>query len=275
MMESPTNFRRMMLGLPRSAKDYASVTFAAELAELLRLDLVGFFAEDNSLTDLAVLPCVREFQLSGEGWQRLNARQLELEVTQMAAEARRLFGEAVKTSRVGTRFDLVKGGVAEVIASQAIAGDILVVIEPQNPAERFTHQFKQLLNAALTETTSTLIIPHRIARRAGPIVAIAESARHQSVKVGLALAKAMQERLIVLAPGHASDVPEALPPASTVPVERRLMSSRHAGLLEIVSFLALTSERLVVLSRGMDGALAPQLAFERGVPVLLTGNAQA
>jgi hypothetical protein len=169
----------------------------------------------------------------------------------------------------------VKGGAAEVVASQAIAGDILVVIEPQNPAERFTHQFKQLLNAALTKTTSTLIIPNRITRRSGPIVTIADSTHDQSIEVGLALAKAMRERLIVLAPDHANDVPEALLSATTVPVESRLMQGRHSGLLEIDSLLALTSERLVVLSRGMDGVLAPQLAFERGVPVLLTGSAQA
>lgn len=275
MMESPTDFRRMMLGLPHSTKDYASVTFAAELAELLRLDLVGIFAEDNSLTDLAVLPCVREFQLSGEGWRRLDARQMELSAMHMAAEARRLFGEAVKALRVSARFDLVKGSVDKIVFSQAIAGDILVVIEPRDPAERFTHQFKQLLNAALSDSTSTLFIPSRITRRTGPIVTIAGSRHDQSIKAGLALAKAMQERLIVLAPNHTDELPEALSPADTVRVEKRSMPSRHAGLLEIESLLALTSERLVVLSRGMDGGLAPQLAFERGVPVLLTGSPQS
>ena len=272
MMKSPTIFKRMMLSLPRSTKDYASVTFAAELAERLRLDLVGFFAEDRILMELAVLPCVREYQISGEGWHRINARQMELDVTQMTTAARRLFGEAVKAFRVGSRFDVVRGSVAELIASQAIAGDILVVIEPQNPVERFTYQFKQLVNAALTETTSTLIIPSRIARRSGPIVAIADSAHGQSVEVGLSLAKAMQERLIVFAPKHTNDVSDALQPADTVSVETRLMNGRRAGLLEIESLLALTSERLVVLSRMLDGALAPQLAYERGVPVLLTGN---
>jgi len=271
-MDMPVTFKRMVLGLPHSAIDYGSVTFAAELADLLGLDLIGIFAEDDRLMDLAVLPCVREFRLSGDGWHRLDAAQLERSSNQMAAEARRLFGDAVKALRIGTRFDLLKGQIAEAIGSQSMADDILAVIMPRNPAERVTYQFRQLLNAALSRPGATLVVPSRISRRRGPIVVIAGNEHDTSAEVGLRLARAAQERLIVLTPAGANEPMPAPPIAGMAAVDWRSTRSSQIGLPELSSLLALTAERLVVLSRAVDVNLASQLASERGVPVLLTGR---
>lgn len=272
-MEPRADFKRMVLGLPHSTNDYASVIFTAELAQLLGLDLIGVFAEDEGLIDLAALPCVRELRFLGGGWHRVDAEQFERRSSQAAADARRLFGDAAKALRVGARFDLAKGKIGDAVGSQSTPDDIIVVIEPRNPVERVTHQFRQLMDVALNAPAAALLIPSHISRRKGPIVAVATSEHDPSIQAALRVAKSIQEKLLVLAPPDAAEALARLAAVSSVPVDRRPIRSGEVGALELGSLLAPTGERFVVLSRGADVRLPSQLAFGRGVPVLVTGPA--
>jgi hypothetical protein len=271
-MDHPPGFKRIVLPLPHSAKDYVSVAFAAELADLMGVDLLGVFAEDDRLTDLAGLSCVRELRLAGDGWHRLDAQQLERGLSLLADEARRQFREAARALRVGVRFDLARGQIGETIFAQSMAGDIIAIVEPANLAERMTHQFRQLLNAAMNTSASALMIPSRISRRKGPVVVVARGEADPSIEMGLRVAQAVHESLIVLAAQGAGEAP-SVPLAGTVPVQRRPIPTSEVGLAELGSLLAFTGERLVVLSRGMSADFASKLAFERGVPVLVPGRA--
>lgn len=263
-------FKRMVLGLPQNTKDYASVVFTAELAELLGLDLVGVFATDEGLRHIAGLSCVRELRAAG-GWHRLDAEQLERCASQAAADARRLFGEAAKAMRKGAHFDLAKGEIGEIIGAQSMPDDIVVVIEPKNPAERVTLQFRQLLAAALSAPAAALLIPSRIVRRSGPIVAVATSAQDSSIQAALRVAESSHERLLLLAPAEAKGgLLEQVAATSRVPVDCRTIQSGGFGVPELSALLAMTAERFVVLSRGEDTRLPSQLASERAVPVLVT-----
>ena len=271
-MDHSSGFKRIVLPLPQSAKDYVSVAFAAELADLMGLDLLGVFAEDDRLMDLAGLSCARELRLAGDGWHRLDAQQLERGLSLLAAEARRHFREAAKALRVGVRFDLAKGQIGETIFAQSMADDIIAIVEPVNLAERMTHQFRQLLNAAMNTAASALMIPSRISRRKGPVVVVASGEGDPSIQIGLRVAQAVHERLIVLTAAGAGEAP-SVPFAGAVPVQRRPIHAGEIGLAELGSLLAFTGERLVVLSRGMNADFASKLAFERGVPVLVPGRA--
>jgi len=270
-MDHSSGFKRIVLPLPQSAQDYVSVAFAAELADLMGLDLLGVFAEDDRLKDLAVLPCVRELRLPGEGWHRLDAQQLERGLSLLAAEARRHFREAAKALHVGVRFDLAKGQIGETVFAQSMADDIIAIVEPANPAERMTHQFRQLLNATIDAAASALVIPSRISRRKGPVVVVASGEGDPSIQIGLRVAQAVHEGLIVLAATGADEAPSA-PLTAAVPVQRRPIRTSEIGLAELGSLLAFTGERLVVLSRGTSADFASKLAFERGVPVLVPGR---
>jgi hypothetical protein len=262
----------MVLGLPHSAKDYSSVEITAELAELLGLDLVGVFTEDQGLIDVALLPCVREFRLSGDGWHRLDVEQLARSSSQAAAEARRLFGDAAKVRQVAARFHFIKGQIGEAIGLQSMPDDIIVVIEPKNPAERVTHQFKQFMDMALSTPTATLFVPSRITRRKGQVVAIAANGRDASIQVGLRVAEAARERLLVLTPDIAAET--LLSPLSrrAVHIDQRLLSTTEFGLAELACILGIAGERLLVMSRGSNSLLPSQIASERGVPVLVTAQ---
>jgi hypothetical protein len=274
-MEPLAEFKRMVLGLPHSAKDYGSVTFTAELADLLGLDLIGIFAEDEGLLDLALLPCVREFRLSGEGWHQLDVNQLARCSSQAAADARRLFEDAAKSLRVAARFDLVKGQIGEAIESQSMPEDIIVVIEPRNPADRISYQFRQFVDMALNAPAATLLVPSQIRRNKGPVVAIAASQQDVSIQVGLKVAEAVREKLLVLAPNAADEPLSArLPSTSAVHVDQRPLLSTVAGSAELETILATAGERLVVMSPGADNLFPSQLSSTRGVPVLVTARRQ-
>lgn len=273
-MERSVDFKRMVLGLPHSATDYSSVAFTAQLAELLGLDIVGLFVEDENLTDLATLPCVRELRSLGGGWHPIDAAQLVQGRVQAAADARRLFEEAAKALRVGTRFNLAKGAMVDIIGSQSTVDDIVAVIEPKNPAERVTHQYRQLIDGAFNAPAATLLVPSRISRRTGPIVAIATSGRDPSIHAALGIAASIKERLIILAPPEADQVAMAqLASIRGVPVDWRTLMGGSTGAPELASLLSRTKERFIVLSRGRaDERGSSQLASGRGVPVLVAST---
>jgi hypothetical protein len=269
-MERPADFKRMMLSLPHSSGDYAAVAFTAELAALLGIDLLGIFAMDENLARLASLPCVRELRPSG-GWHPINAAEIEQDSSRAIAEARHRFAEAVKARRSDARFDVAKASIADIIGAQSTPQDIVVVVQPRNPAERVTHQFMQLLDAAFAAPSATLLIPTRVIRRRGPVVAIATHEDDTSIRTALQLAERSHERLLLLVPPGADEVPlDRLASAARVPIDWRRLPEGDIDASRLDILLAPTGERLLVLSRGTDAGVSTQLAFERAIPVLVT-----
>lgn len=274
MTDRPAEFKRMLLSLPHSSNDYAAVAFTAELAALLGVDLLGIFTADESLLGLAGLPCVRELRHSG-GWHPVDAVEMEQCWSRAAAEARRLFGDAAKALRSGAHFDVARGSLAETIGSQSTADDIVAVIEPRNPAERVTHQFRQLLDTALAAPAAALLVPSRVVRRRGPVVAIAASEHDPSLRTALRVAESTQERLLLFASPRADEEALArLAATAKVPVDRRRLRESEIRAADLDALLSLAGERLLVLSRGADAGILAPLAFERAVPVLVTEPAR-
>jgi hypothetical protein len=258
----------MVLSLPHSRSDYAAVSFTAELANLLGIDLVGLFTADESLDQLASLPFAREFRHSG-GWHPIDALVMEQSSGRAAAEARRLFREAVTGRPATAHFDMARGSIAESIGIRSGPDDIVAVIEPMNPAERVTLQFSQLLEAAFAAPSATLLIPSRVIRHAGPVVAIATGAGDSCIGAALRVAEMSHERLLLLVLPDADALAQTAITAR-VPVEKRRLLQRESGVPDLNSSLAFAGERLVVLSRGEDTSLLTRLAFQRSVPVLVT-----
>jgi hypothetical protein len=276
MMERSVDYKRMVLGLPRSAGDYASVAFTARLAALLGLDLVGLFVEDEDLAHIAALPCVRELRSPDEGWQAIDAGQLARWTEQAAAEARRRFEDAARSLRLATQISFAKGSIAEIVGSYSSVDDIFAVIEPRNPAERVTHQYRQLVERAFSAPAATLLVPSRVGRSTGPVVAVAASGQDPSIPAALRIAASSKEQLIVLAPPGIDRAAMArLAELSRVSVDWRPLPGKPAGMAELAFPLSRIKERILVLSRApADGRLSSQLASGRGVPVLLTEPAE-
>jgi len=142
------------------------------------------------------LPAARELRILERGWQAIDPAQISRDIDRAEGFARRCFAEAVAARTIKTSFDIVAG--VQAMASRIRADDIVAVVEPAHPGERITRQFTGLLDAALESAAAVVILPRRIARTAGPVIAIAAGPDDGSIGVGLGLAAALREDLIVV-----------------------------------------------------------------------------
>lgn len=271
MMETRIEFRRMVVRLPLSKEDYGAVGMTARLAEQLGLQLLAMFVEDTTLAEIAGLPCVRELRFFG-GWSPIEEEQLGREIAQTAAIARRLFQEAVQESRIEASFAQARGSIAEVIGSLATEKDIIVIIEPKHPAERVTAQFAHLVDVAFQTAAAVLIVPHRIARVAGPVVAVVSSANDPSIRTALGIAAAAREPMLVLGtlePEAQAQIAEQAKMAD-VPVKFISVPPQPLDAPALLAALSHLNERLVVIQRGiMNDVATSQIASARRIPVLV------
>jgi hypothetical protein len=273
MSEPRAEFKRMLVGLPRSASDYAAVAATAQLADLLGLSLVATFIQDTGLADLAALPCVRELRPFGGGWQQIDIVQIERQLEHAAAAAQRLFQETVQTAGIEASFCVAKGSLADVMGSSATADDIVVIIEPRNPADRITQQFTRLIDAAFEASTAVMLVPSRITRTVGPIVVVMMDPDDPSLPTALTIAAAIKERVVVL--GQPTSEARAsiaeMARIAGVRIEVGPTVRNPLDVSSLVAHLAYLNERLVVMSRSaVLNRGAPMVASVRGVPVLLT-----
>lgn len=242
-------FRRIILGLHRGAPESAAMRTAAQLAELLRLEFFGLFADDPSLLALAAMPFGRELRSFERTWQPITAAALAEEMDVAARRAQRAFAETAAALHVAAEFRLVKGPIAGTIEAMMRAGDIVAVPAPANPMERITHQFSHLLEAAFRSAAAVLLVPGDIARQTGAIVVVAADPGDPGVRFARALAAAANEKMILIGAEGAQ------------------------GLQQVSSQLGRMDERLLVLARDLyDEALVPAMACARRVPILVVDS---
>lgn len=260
-------YRRIVLGLhPRLPP--RGLLAAVDLAMLLQLELHGLFIEEAAVVGLAGLPFAREFRLPG-GWQPLDAAGLSRDFELAARSSERLFAEAARGLRHASRFEVVRGSLTEVLACGSCIDDILVVVEPASAAELFTLQATETAAAALRSPAAVLLVPPRVVRACGPVVALAVAADDTSLAVAGDIAAAAGEELVVLAPPETAIGPDRLPAGLRYRVER-LPAGWAASPLGLVARLGDLRERLVVLTRGCVPDTVPgALSGRRGVPVLV------
>jgi len=266
-------FKRIVLGMHHEAPDDDSLRIVAEFAEIMHMPLLGLCAEDPVLIGLARLPFAREFRPLGGGWHPLDVDRLRLDVRLAAERLEHRFARTVKDLSIDTSFRVVKGSISQMIAAVSEAGDIVVVTESVNPADRATHQSAVLVEAAFRSDAAVLLLPHRIARRGGPVVAIATEADDTTVRAAAGIAAAIGERLVLVESGQAAGHQPALRNHGLVDFEVEHLVPKIARVTDaagICSVLAHCAERLVVMTRGaFDDATPAMVASLRHIPVLV------
>lgn len=266
MAKAKPEFQRMLLRLPHSRQDYPAVENVAQLASLLRVDLIGTYFEDSNLLQLAELPGAREFR-SGD-WQFLDPEQLAKDLAFAANEAKRLFAAATQGQPTLASFNLAKGALAEQIASSAGGEDIIAIIEPKRAIERVTHQFNELLAAAFASVSSILLVPSSFERLVGPVFVVATNPDDPSLAAAIAVARTAREKLIVL-PEQTSNgaiaaiINRAKAAGVAATVVRPPSNSREGPLL------AATMGRLLIMRRSDSLGRRDLLSLRPRTPVLL------
>jgi hypothetical protein len=277
-------YKRVVVGLHQSAPDKRTVRMAAELAGLLRLDLMGLFIEDPGMFALAQRPGAREFQLLGKRWQAINPETLSRDIELCALSARRVLDETAKSLGVPTRFEVVRAAMREAIRTVSLPSDIVIIAEPGNPAERTIAPFPQLVKAALESTATVLYLPRRIARTRGPVVAIATAPDDPSIGAAASIAAAAKESLVVVeAFDRKAGETEAMPVVSSeagIPVGRLTVAAKALmDVRALSSALEGLRGRMIVVTRGAfgegDGDKPAELAALQGLPVLLVEPEEA
>jgi hypothetical protein len=248
----------------------------AELARLLDLDLLGLFVKEKSLLGLVALPFIREFNLLGGGWHPLDFDQLSHDLEIAARSAEKAFTEVAKTVPTTCRFEVVQGSMADAIASTSRAGDIVLLFgETAGTVQGESPAFMAILDAAFQSSAAVLLVPDRIARRSGAIVAITTGPKDQSIEAASAIAAAAKEELVVIETFASDNAPRVgkgrLP--TGIPYTRTSIPASGDGLVNasvVASALRQMRERLVVMARG-DKDVPSMIASIRHVPVLIVG----
>lgn len=262
-----------MLGLQPGAHD-RTMQLAVELADLLHLELLGLFLEDSSLRDLASIPFSREFRPLGGGWHALDLDRLSHDLELAARSIERKFMDAAKRLPAGCQFEVARGPMAKTFASVSRSDDIVMIVEPQSPADRVTRQFSWLQEAALQSAAAVMLVPSRIARTKGAVVAIATSPDDPSIHAAAAIALAAKEELVVIeADGHDTDDARVRKLAADTGLAVKHVAVPSLGLADpAASALAFRQieARLIVMTRGAfaDGT-ASAIAAARRIPVLV------
>jgi hypothetical protein len=273
MSKESHSFKRLVLGLQPSAHD-RTMRLAVELADLLHLDLLGLFVEDTSLHDLASMPFSREFRSLGGGWHTMDLDRLSRDFELAARSIERRFMGAAKRLPTGYQFKVARGPLARTFASVSRSDDIVMIVEPQSPAERATQQFSWLLEAAFRSAAAVMLVPPLITRTKGPVVAIAASSDDPSIHAAAAIAFGAKEELVIIeADGLDADDPRVRKLAADTRLTIKRVAAANIGLADPAAFaLAFheIQERLVVMTRGAfaDG-VASAIAAARRIPVLV------
>jgi hypothetical protein len=264
-------FTRIVVGLHYGLWEEVTVDLAAELAELLHLDLFGLFLADESVLSLAGLPFAREFRLSGGGWQPIDVERISIELELETRRAKRRFSEAVRTRRMAASFQILKASTADALRAVCRAGDIVMIAEPANFAVWASHPLCSLVEAARQSASAVLLVPRRVARQHGAVVALAAGPDDPSIDVAAMIAVAAKEELVVIDAGAA----DAQSELSRRSVKGAMMERRSADASRLVEPQYLSSlferldERLIVVTRRtFDDALPSLLGQLRRVPIL-------
>ena len=273
MSRETHSFKRLVLGLQPGAHD-RTMRLAVELADLLHLDLLGLYLEDTSLLDLAGIPFSREFRPLGGGWHTLDLDRLSHDFELAAHSIERKFMNAIKRLPTGYHFEIARGSPAKTFASVSRRDDIVMIVEPQSPAERVTQQFSWLLEAAFRSAAAVMLVPPHVTRTKGPVVAISTSPDDPSIRAAAAIALAAKEELVIIeADGRDTDDPGIRKLAADTGPSIRHVTAAKIGLADpaacAMAFRQL-QERLIVMTRGaFTDRAASAIAATRRVPVLV------
>jgi hypothetical protein len=267
MINQPTGFKRMVVGMSQNMADQVAVNAVAELAEFLQVEVLATFVTDPRLRALAQHSTVREWRILDRSWHSLDWAQITSDIDRAASAARRRFAEAVSNCNIRTKFDVVTD--VDVMTSSIGKEDIVVIIEPSHPGEQITWQFADVLGAALESAGAVLVMPQRIARSAGPVLVIASSGQDTSIPIALQIAAALKEELIAVVPSGVGLATTVLAGAKELGIHvEQVTKDWLSGPFGLGLHSA--KERLRVITRsGITGDAPRIFSCLQGVPLLI------
>jgi hypothetical protein len=271
MAQAGSRFGRAVLGLQHHPSRHG-LSIAVDVARLLGLDLFGLFVEDESLMHLAALPFCREFSPLG-GWRAVDSAQLVRDLQAAASSAQRSFAAAVKDLPTSCEFVATRGSMAAAISSHARPDDMVVLSAPSAVGEYTAEAFPLLIDTALRSAAGVLLVPRRIARQLGDVVAIAARPDDPSINVAADIARAANAKLVIIELFDAEGADRSAAREDRRATRKPARAAVSDPALMLAAFRG-ERERLVVVTQGASAASLPTIvASWRRVPVLVVAAA--
>ncbi len=271
-------FRRLIIGVVTAPIAGGALALSARLAAELELEIEGLFIEDESLMGLAALPRRSEVRLGSGRLEPLDRGRLEQDLRRAAARLEANLSRAASAARALHRFRLERGDLGTVIGASVTRDDLVVII-----AEGTLHPATELHLAVIQARASVLLIPSRLARRPGSIVAVVTggSVDERTVTLAGRLAARRRERLEVFAlSADRANSEQITRIVEKLRLDRSRWSLGELPMAHTASVadalgraLGAVSQRLVVLPRSLPGLVGARelagLAATLRAPVLV------
>ena len=270
MATAPRQFRRLVLGL-QAGPSRSALDLAIEFAQDLDLELLGVFLEDAGLRRLAGMPSARALHAAGGGWRDLDWARISSDLDLAEAAAERQFAELAR-GLARRQFEVVRGGAAFALASLSRADDILLIDAPLTAADRVAEPFASMVESAFRSAAAVMLAPRKLARRSGPIVAVATRPDDPSIAMAQAIAALSGQtwRVLQVRPHVSSPTPPESP-ARRLPgaLTRIATGAIDVAIGAAAQTLRQSGARLAVVSR-REPAFGLALAIElaTSAPVL-------
>lgn len=198
-------FKRIVVDLHCSGCDRLILRHAAELAQMLQLELFGRFFADPAPARLAALPFAREFRPGERAWAPLERANVSHELSLAITAAERLFQQMA--APLPRHFQLIDDPALLEHQLNGRGETIAVIHQSGYPSE----PFGPMLESAFQSAASVLILPSGVPPKSGPILAVITSPDDPAASIAATLASASGERLLHLdsRAGTATQVPAA------------------------------------------------------------------
>ncbi len=252
---------------------------AAEMAHMFSARFSALMIDDGASGTLGYLPFAREYVPARAAWQTIGVADVAARQALSLRRARDAFAAIAQLHGISAHVEVISGNLQDELTGVLHETDVVALLAPSQASEWMTLPFAAFADAAFQGPATALLLPARITRRTGPIVALASMEDAASLALAARLARASGEMLIVLAAG-ATDIAgstKSLMEKVDLPLERlRIVDVDGANLTDINRWLGDMGERMLVVGREFltrpDLGQLISLACVRGIPVFIPGN---
>lgn len=163
--------RRILIGLGPASNIDPSLTAATVLAAAIEAELVGLYAQDDAMIDLAALPFARALGIGAARPEPLTRDAMAKAIRQGAVTCRRVLSAHAERASVSWSFSTARGELSAIVRRTVADGDFLVL-----SADRIGFNPRQLieeLRSVPRDVGGILVAaPPRTKPSSGPVVAI-------------------------------------------------------------------------------------------------------
>ena len=252
---------------------------AAEMARYFSAQFSVLMIEDAASGVMGSLPFAREYIPGRSTWQTIEVADVQARNALAQRRAREAFADVARLHGLSADFEVMKGDGQEELARVLRNYDVVAMVAPTSAGAWMTLPFSAFAEAALHGPAIALLLPARIFRRKGPVVALASATDQDSLMLGARLAQATGEMLVVLA-ADAKDIAQNVQSVAArvdLPSARlRIIDADGSNLHDINRLLGVAGARILVARReyltqpGLGQLIG--LAAAHGIAIFIPGK---